>query len=95
MEQNEGETIESLKGKNDMSNANGSPVEEEEETGFLGCLIPGILIAILGSLFLLITALTRIKDLVLFRKPVAFMKAAIQKRRLQKRKHEEDTIAGD
>jgi hypothetical protein len=75
-----------------MRNEDGAPIEDEEGSEFPGCLIPGILIAVLGSLFLLITALTRIKDIVLCRKPVDFMKAATRKRRLQKRKHTEEKI---
>ena len=75
-----------------MSNADRTPIEDEEESEFLGCLIPGILIAILGSIFIFITALTRIKDIVLCRKPIDYMKAAIQKRRLQKQNHKEENI---
>jgi hypothetical protein len=73
-----------------MRNVDRAPIEDEEESEFPGCLIPGILIAILGSIFILTTTLSRIKDMVIFSKPVAFMKAAIQKQRLQKRTHREE-----
>lgn len=67
-----------------MRNVDRDPIEDEEESEFPGCLIPGILIAILGSFFILITTLSRIKDIVICSKPVEFMKAAIQKRKSQK-----------
>jgi hypothetical protein len=75
-----------------MRNEDGAPIEDEEGSEFPGCLIPGILIAVLGSLFLLISELTRIKDIVLCRKLVDLIKASTQKRRLQKRKHTEEEI---
>ena len=67
-------------------------MEDEEESEFPGCLIPGILIAILGSLFILITTLSRIKDMVISSKPVDFMKTAIKKQRSRKRAHREENI---
>ena len=57
------------------------PVEDEKESEFPGCLIAGILIAILGSVFIVITTLSRIKDMVVHSKPVDFIKTAFQKRR--------------
>ena len=57
------------------------PREEEEESEFPGCLIPGILIAILGSIFIFITTLSRIKDMIVDNKPVNFMKSAVKKHR--------------
>jgi len=75
-----------------MKNVDRTPIEDEQESEFPGCLIAGILIAVLGSLFILITTLTRIKDIVICSKPVEFIKAAIQKQRLQKRTHKEENI---
>ena len=63
-----------------MKNVDRTPIEDEEESEFPGCLIAGILIAVLGSLFIIITTLTRIKDIVIHNKPVEFIKGAIQKR---------------
>lgn len=57
------------------------PMEDEEESEFPGCLIAGVLIAFLGSLFIIITTVSRIKDMVVCSKPVVFMKTAFQKRR--------------
>ena len=55
------------------------PREDEEESEFPGCLIPGILIAILGSIFIFISTLSRIKDMIIGSKPVQFIKAAVKK----------------
>ena len=60
------------------------PADDEEESEFPGCLIPGILIAILGSIFIVITTLSRIKDMVVDSRPVSFMKAAVKKQGSQK-----------
>jgi hypothetical protein len=75
-----------------MRDVDRAPIEDEEESEFPGCLIAGILITILGSLYILITALTRIKDLIICNKPVDFLKAAIQKQRSKKRNHREENI---
>jgi hypothetical protein len=75
-----------------MKNVDRTPIEDEEESEFPGCLIVGILVAVLGSLFIIISALTRIKDIVIRSKPVEFIKAAVQKQRLQKRTHKEENI---
>jgi hypothetical protein len=73
-----------------MRDADRAPIEDEEESEFPGCLIPGILIAILGSIFIFITTITRIKDMVIYSKPINFMKAAMKKQRSQKRTHREE-----
>ena len=74
-----------------MRNIDRAPIEDEEESEFPGCLIPGILIAVLGSLFILISTIARIKDMVICSKPVDFMKAAIKKQKPKKHTHGEDT----
>lgn len=75
-----------------MSNINKGPMEDEEESEFPGCLIPGILIAILGSIFIFITTLSRIKDMVVCSKPVDFIKSVVRKQGSQKSTHGEDNI---
>ena len=75
-----------------MKNVDRNPIEEEQESEFPGCLIAGILIAVLGGSFIVITTLTRIKDMVIYSKPVEFIKAAIQKQRLQERTRKEENI---